>query len=105
LHCGCDDAASARASYGAWPRSWKRAQGGYRRQTSSSISFDPRRLRHGPGRILGKEGPELVAERARAFGDPSQTLVFGANTYRLMQRFHAESSDPGSRRSTRRGRS
>ena len=41
-------------------------------------------------------GPELVAERARAFGDPSQTLVFGANTYRLMQRFHAESSDPGS---------
>ena len=50
----------------------------------------------GPVGYWGKEGPELVAERARAFGDPDQTLVFGANTYRLMQRFHAESSDPGS---------
>jgi hypothetical protein len=50
----------------------------------------------GPVGYWGKEGPELVAERARAFGDPEQTLVFGANTYRLMQRFHAESPDPGS---------
>ena len=46
----------------------------------------------------GKEGPELVAERARAFGDPDQTLAFGANTYRLMERFHTESSDPVRRR-------
>lgn len=68
----------------------------------------------GPVGYWGKVGPELVAERARAFGDPSQTLVFGANTYRLMQRFHAESSARTSigssgtrvrRRSTRRGRS
>ena len=50
----------------------------------------------GPVGYWGKEGPELVAERARAFGDPDQTLVFGANTYRLMQRFHTESPDPGS---------
>ena len=50
----------------------------------------------GPVGYWGKEGPELVAERARAFGNPDQTLVFGANTYRLMQRFHPESSDPSS---------
>jgi hypothetical protein len=50
----------------------------------------------GPVGYCGKEGPELVAERARALGDPDQTLVFGANTYRLMQRFHMQSSDPGS---------
>src|SRR5215211_8027613 len=55
----------------------------------------------GPVGYWGKEGPELVAERARAFGDRDQTLVFGANTYRLMQRFHAESPDAGHRRSTR----
>ena len=47
----------------------------------------------GPVGYWGKEGPELVAERARAFGDPGQTLVFGANTYRLMQRFHTDSPD------------
>ncbi|BEP15946.1 dihydrofolate reductase family protein [Acidothermaceae bacterium B102] len=50
----------------------------------------------GPVGYWGKEGPELVAERARAFGDPDQTLLFGATTYRLMQRFHADSTDPGS---------
>jgi dihydrofolate reductase len=47
----------------------------------------------GPVGYWGKGGPELDAERARALGDPEQTLVFGANTYRLMQRFHAESTD------------
>lgn len=50
----------------------------------------------GPVGYWGKEGPELVAERARAFGDPDQALVFGANTFRMMHRFHAQSSDPGS---------
>src|SRR5919112_5570519 len=50
----------------------------------------------GPVGYWGKEGPELVAERGRAFGDPDQTLAFGANTYRLMERFHTESSDSGS---------
>ena len=50
----------------------------------------------GPVGYWGKEGPELAAERARVFGEPDQTLVFGANTYRLMQRFHTKSSEPGS---------
>ncbi len=50
----------------------------------------------GPVGYWGKEGPELVAERARVLGDPDQTLVFGADTYRMMQRFHAGNSDPGS---------
>jgi hypothetical protein len=50
----------------------------------------------GPVAHWGKEGPELLAERAHAFGDPDQTLVLCANTYRLMQRFHTASSDPGS---------
>ena len=50
----------------------------------------------GPVGYWGKEGSELLAERARALGDPDQTLVVGANTYRLMQRFHTQSSDPGS---------
>ena len=50
----------------------------------------------GPVGYWGKEGPELLAERARTLGSPEQTLVFGANTYRLMERFHAESSDLGS---------
>lgn len=31
----------------------------------------------GPVGYWAKEGPELVADRARAFGDPDQTLVFG----------------------------
>jgi dihydrofolate reductase len=50
----------------------------------------------GSGRVAywGKEGLELVEQRARTFGDPEQTLVFGANTYRLMQRFAPAESDP-----------
>jgi hypothetical protein len=36
----------------------------------------------GSGRVAywGKEGPERVEQRARTFGNPNQTLVFGANT-------------------------
>ena len=50
----------------------------------------------GSGRVAywGKEGPELVEQRARTFGDEDQTLVFGANTYRLMQRFAPAEADP-----------
>jgi dihydrofolate reductase len=50
----------------------------------------------GSGRVAywGKEGPELVEQRARTYGDPNQTLVFGANTYRLMQRFAPAEADP-----------
>ena len=50
----------------------------------------------GTGRVAywGKEGPELLAQRARTFGEREQTLVFGANTYRLMQRFAPAEDDP-----------
>jgi dihydrofolate reductase len=48
----------------------------------------------GPVGYWGKEGPELVAARDRAFGDPDQTLVLGANTYRMMERFHATGAIP-----------
>jgi len=50
----------------------------------------------GSGRVAywGKEGPELVEQRARTFGDEDQALVFGANTYRLMQRFAPAEADP-----------
>lgn len=50
----------------------------------------------GTGRVAywGKEGPELLAQRARTFGEPEQTLVFGANTYRLLQRFAPAEDDP-----------
>jgi dihydrofolate reductase len=44
----------------------------------------------------GKEGPELVDQRARTYGEEDQTLVFGANTYRLMQRFAPAGTDPSS---------
>jgi dihydrofolate reductase len=44
----------------------------------------------------GKDGPELREQRARVFGDPEQTLVFGANTYRLFEKFAPEMSDPSS---------
>jgi dihydrofolate reductase len=44
----------------------------------------------------GKDGPELREQRARAFGAEDQTLVFGANTYRLMERFAPEMEDPSS---------
>jgi dihydrofolate reductase len=44
----------------------------------------------------GKDGPELREQRARAFGAEDQALVFGANTYRLMERFAPELDDPSS---------
>ncbi len=42
----------------------------------------------------GKGGPELVEQRARTYGEPDQTLVFGATTYRLFQRFAPAQTDP-----------
>ena len=50
----------------------------------------------GAGRVAywGKEGPELLEQRARTFGDANQTLVFGANTYRMMLRFAPPEDDP-----------
>lgn len=44
----------------------------------------------------GKDGPELREQRARAFGAEDQTLVFGANTYRLFERFAPPPDDPSS---------
>jgi dihydrofolate reductase len=44
----------------------------------------------GPVGYWGKEGPELLEERARSFfAAEGQTLVFGANTYREMAKFVA----------------
>lgn len=48
----------------------------------------------GPEAYWGKDGPELREERARVYGDENQTLVFGANTYRLFQRFAPPPDDP-----------
>lgn len=48
----------------------------------------------GPVAYWGKEGPELLAQRDRTYGEREQTLVFGANTYRLMQRFAPAEDDP-----------
>lgn len=42
----------------------------------------------------GKGGPELREQRARTYGREDQTLVFGANTYRLMARFAPAADDP-----------
>jgi len=42
----------------------------------------------------GKDGPELREQRARTYGDEDQALVFGANTYRLFQRFAPAEDDP-----------
>ena len=50
----------------------------------------------GPVAYWGKEGPELLEQRARTFGEKDQTLVFGANTYRLMQQFAPTEDDPSS---------
>ena len=44
----------------------------------------------------GKEGPELLDQRVRTYGEEDQTRVFGANTYRLMQRFAPAETDPSS---------
>lgn len=38
--------------------------------------------------------PELVEQRAQTYGSKDQTLVFGANTYRLFQRFAPAEADP-----------
>lgn len=48
----------------------------------------------GPEGYWGKDGPELREQRAQVYGDEDQTLVFGANTYRLMQRFAPAEDDP-----------
>jgi dihydrofolate reductase len=48
----------------------------------------------GPEAYWGKDGPELREQRAQTYGDEDQTLVFGANTYRLMQRFAPPEDDP-----------
>jgi dihydrofolate reductase len=45
----------------------------------------------GPVGYWGKEGPELVEQRDQVFfAGKDETLVFGANTYRLMAGFAAE---------------
>ncbi|MGH2988831.1 MAG: dihydrofolate reductase family protein [Solirubrobacterales bacterium] len=51
----------------------------------------------GTGRVpyWGKEGPELLEQRARTFAE-DQTLVFGANTFRLTARFAPAEDDPSS---------
>ena len=51
----------------------------------------------GPEAYWGKDGPELREQRARTYGDEDQTLVFGANTYRLMQRFAPPGTIPATR--------
>jgi dihydrofolate reductase len=51
----------------------------------------------GTGRVepyWGKEGPELLEQRARTFGEEAQTLVFGANSFRLTARFAPADDDP-----------
>jgi hypothetical protein len=48
----------------------------------------------GPEAYWGKDGPELREQRARTYGDPDQTLVFGGNTYRLFQKFAPPENDP-----------
>ncbi len=48
----------------------------------------------GPEAYWGKDGPELREQRAQTYGNEDQTLVFGANTYRLMQRFAPPEDDP-----------
>ena len=51
----------------------------------------------GTGRVgyWGKDGPELREQQARTFfAAEDQTLVFGANTYRLMAGFVATEENP-----------
>src|SRR3954453_15402491 len=48
----------------------------------------------GPVAYWGKEGPELLEQRAQTYGNKDQALVFGANTYRLFQRFAPAEQDP-----------
>ncbi len=49
----------------------------------------------GPVAFWGKEGPELLAQHEERLGRAEQTLVMGANTYRLMERFASAQDDPG----------
>ena len=37
-----------------------------------------------PVAYWGKEGPELLAVRARIYGEKDQTLMFAPNTYRVL---------------------
>ena len=48
----------------------------------------------GPEAYWGKDGPELREQRAQTYGNEDQALVFGANTYRLFQRFAPPEDDP-----------
>lgn len=48
----------------------------------------------GPEAYWGKDGPELREQRAQTYGNEDQTLVFGANTFRLFQRFAPAEADP-----------
>jgi dihydrofolate reductase len=48
----------------------------------------------GPEGYWGKDGAELREQRAQTYGNRDQTLVFGANTYRLMQKFAPAEDDP-----------
>jgi hypothetical protein len=48
----------------------------------------------GPEAYWGKDGPELREQRAQTYGNEEQTLVFGANTYRLFQRYAPAEDDP-----------
>jgi len=48
----------------------------------------------GPEAYWGKDGPELREQRAQTYGNEEQTLVLGANTYRLFQRFAPPEDDP-----------
>ena len=48
----------------------------------------------GPVAYWGKEGPELLEQRFRTYAEEDQTLVFGANTYRLLARFAPAEKDP-----------
>lgn len=48
----------------------------------------------GPEAYWGKDGPELREQRAQTYGNKDQTLVFGANTYRLMLKFAPAEDDP-----------
>jgi dihydrofolate reductase len=48
----------------------------------------------GPEAYWGKDGPELREQRAQTYGNEDQTLVFGANTYRLMLKFAPAEDDP-----------
>lgn len=51
----------------------------------------------GPVGYWGKEGPELLEQRERTFfAGKDETLVFGANTYRLMGGFAAERGENAS---------